>query len=208
MTGEDGNCSGGVQPSTGDPRGMNPWIQEQMGLPALLTTHWVLGPQGEGWQEEPGSWRFLLYRDDLTAYESAAHWASINWGDEETCNKVCLRNYMQRKLKYTLADDHIFRCFVYFRNILTTARCEERMMHGTTDHILVTVFQQMSVVTDELSSVWVWWWAGGAQAGDDTDHNTGCGTGEWVAAAVDHQTYKDLHSLVSIYCYNDMIVRW
>ena len=34
----------------------------------------------------------------------------------------------------------------------------------------------------------------------------GVGLGEWVAAAVDHQTYKDLHSLVSIYCYNDMII--
>ena len=44
-----------------------------MGLPWLLTIQWVSSPHGEGEQEDPGSWMFLLYRDDLTANWSADH---------------------------------------------------------------------------------------------------------------------------------------
>ena len=60
MTGELGNWVGAIQPSTGLPRGMKPAWQEQMGLPWLLTIQWVRSPHGEGWQEDPGSWMFLL----------------------------------------------------------------------------------------------------------------------------------------------------
>ena len=60
ITGELGNCWGAMQPSTGLPRGMWPSRQEQIGLPWLFTIHLVRPPQGEGWQEEPGSCRFLL----------------------------------------------------------------------------------------------------------------------------------------------------
>ena len=60
MTGDLGNWLGGRQPSTGLPLGMYPVTQEQMGLPWLLTIQSVNSPQGEGWQGEPGSCRFLL----------------------------------------------------------------------------------------------------------------------------------------------------
>ena len=40
--------------------------------------HSVLGPQGEGWQGLPGSWRFLLYLLVLTAVPSASQCAAMN----------------------------------------------------------------------------------------------------------------------------------
>ena len=48
ITGEFGTCCTGAQPSTGDPRGMKPGTQEQIGLPAPLTIHCVDGPHGDG----------------------------------------------------------------------------------------------------------------------------------------------------------------
>ena len=39
----------------------------------MLTIQSVRAPHGEGLQEDPGSWVFLLYRDDLTANWSADH---------------------------------------------------------------------------------------------------------------------------------------